>query len=210
MANRPIVRPSTVSAMLSLLDWLYHRGVEDAYHANDEGLCREYLNAVSKGRLFSTLAHYPVIISWEEWALQLIMQARTTAWNGIMSKFLNAAGRYKQNYLSVFYVIALEWYKKGVMDYISAPNADNIALFSSKRRAKWTSSGIKNISPDEYVDAIQLQCFEAERFDESVREGLSAPEVRELGLLPPQYYAMFRRAIGLAASSKRAFTELNL
>ena len=200
MANRPITTKPEASAMVSLLDWIYRRGVDDAYTADDEGLCREFLAKTEEPGVFGFLDNCP--IDWDEWCLRLMMQARRTSWNGAMSRYLQAAGRFQTNYLSVFYNVALLAYRNGISDYINAPNGTDKQQFDAKTRVLWSAKGCLNVSLQEYVDNIQLQCFDLARRDKQITDKIGIFESRKLGCLTSNHYLMFRRAIALALMSK--------
>lgn len=196
MAERPIVNRTTASAMVSLLDWMYRTGVDDAFRAEDEGLCREYLARTEVPGMFGFLDNCP--IGWDEWCLRMMMQARRTSWNGQMSKFLQAAGRYQTNYLSVFYNVALLAYRNGVSDYLKAPRGTDKNVFDGKTRVLWTPNGCRNINLQEWIDNVQLQTFDLARRDARLTEERGAYEARKMGCLSENQYLFFRRAIGLA------------
>ena len=47
MDNHIITR-TTATRIISLLDWVYHEGVEQAREMDDEGMCREFIDTHRK------------------------------------------------------------------------------------------------------------------------------------------------------------------
>lgn len=195
--DKPIIDRSCVLAMINLLDWLYKRGVCDAEKADDEGLCREFLADTDNVGTFGFLTD-TYHIDWREWILRLTMQAQKTSWNGMMSRYIARAGRYGQNYLGVFYPVALLWYRLGVEHYITDPHADSITRFCDKSKIWWLPQGHKNITTQEFVNMIQQQCFDLERKHTEVFDAQSIYTSNKLGAMRPRQFEFFRRAVGLA------------
>lgn len=198
--NLPIINRHTMRAMLCLLDWLYKKGVQDAYEACDDGLCREFMARTADGTSFGYLTD-ETAISWQEWCLRLMIQSRRTNWSGPTTALLNAIGRYTQNYLSVFFCLSILWYRMGVEHYISAPSGQDLQAFMSTIKIWWNPKGLKKVSVQDYVDMVQCQCFELERVHAKLGENLKLSQKRKLGILNPYYFDMFRRAVGLANRS---------
>lgn len=199
MATQTIITRDTILKMISLLDWAYRLGVESAYETNDEGLCAEFLEKTAEPGVYGLLPDK--YMSWKEWSLRLLSKARMTSWNGAMSRYIMLAGNFGATYLSCFYNVAQRYYNNGVEAYISAPNACDLSLFKSQTRLLWTSDGIKRINNRQFVDDIQLMCFELQRRDEEIWNTKTAYEAKKIALKPKQYDS-FIRAVGLALAKK--------
>lgn len=197
MATQPIITRSTISQLISLLDYCYRLGVEAAREVEDEGLCREFLERTQEPGVYGFLSDSPVYVTWQEWTLRLMAKARSTSWNGTMMKFFQRLGRFGSNYLSAFLPCSMVFYCRGVEDYINAPTAADFALFRSKSRVWWTKNGLKNVNVRTWVDKIQLLTFDLSRRDAEVWERETAYEAKKVALTAKQY-EQFRRAVGVA------------
>lgn len=195
----PIITRDVVQKMISLLDWSYRLGVEGAYEVNDEGLCLEFLERTAQPGVYGLLPD--LYMGWLEWSLRLMSKARSTSWNGTMSRYLQAAGRFGSNYLSCFYLLAQHFYNWGVKSYISAPYSNDIELFRSKTRVLWTEKGLKPINNRRYVDEVQMICFDLQRRDKEIWEREADYNAKKVAL-KEKHYEWFIRAVGLAVMKR--------
>ena len=204
MPTPPIIDKSTVSRMISLLDWVYRLGVESAREVEDEGLCREFLDRTKEPGVYGLLSENPVYITWQEWTLRLMAKARSTSWNGAMVQFLNRLGRFGSNYLSAFIPCSMVFYCRGISDYLNAPTAVDFAMFQSKSRVWWTKNGLKAVNNRTWVDELQMICFDLERRDAEVWERETAIKAKKIALTQKQY-EMFRRSVGLVTVNNMGY-----
>lgn len=197
MATQPIIDRNTILKMISLLDWSYRLGVNNAYQANDEGLCRAFIEKTSQPGMYGFITDdYNVGVL--EWQLRLTKEARLTSMFGSMYQYFGRMGRFGQNYLSVFLPIAQDFYNKGVQDYCAAPYACDMARFNSARRVWWSPKGLLNVKPREYVETIQLMCFDRQRRDSAYLEENAADYKAQKVALRAQHYDWYIRAVGLS------------
>ena len=201
MATQPIIDRDTILKMVSLLDWSYRLGVNNAHQVNDEGLCRAFIEKMSQPGLyvFITDDHNIGVL---EWQLRLTKEARLTSMFGSMYQYFGRMGRFGQNYLSVFLPIAQEFYNKGVLDYCEAPYACDMARFNDARRVWWSPKGLLNVKNREYVETIQLMCFDRQRRDSAYLEDNAADYKAKRVALRAQHYDWFIRSVGLAMPIK--------
>lgn len=214
--NRGFVTRQTIRGMISLLDYVYKLGVSDARDVEDEGLCRQFLlNHVEPGQFGFITDGYDV--EELEWQLRLSMRSRLQRQYGAMQTLFMSMRRFKANFLSCFLPVAQRFYNKGIKDYNDAPADCDFNAFCNRSRIWWTSKGIKNITPQEYVDTIQLMCFDLRRRDmkyllsdvEDWRnvDGTISYEQAELfnerrrHCLKPAQYESFICAVGLSLQS---------
>jgi len=203
MATPPIITHGSIGKMLSLLDYCYRIGVEAAYALQDEGLAREFIERTKEAGVYGILSDSPIYTTWQEWGKRIIAQARSTAWSGTMVRFFSKAGAFGANFLSAFYPVSFFYYTRGIEDYLNAPEAVDYNIFAGKTRVRWTKKGLRKIKPQEYVDDIQLYCYDLERRDEVIREANeSTPSKFKKITLSPRQYESFRNAVGLAAQKK--------
>lgn len=199
MASQTIITRSVALNIISLADYCYRKGVEDAYNIADEGLAREFLEKVSKTGVYGFLNEDGYTMSWKEWTLRLMAKSRMTNWNGQMTRYFSLIGsKVNQNYLGAFIPISEAFYAKGVRDYIDNPHGCDFQLFQSKLRVFWTAKGLQNIKNRRYIDEIQLCAFDLERRDEAVWNSNTKYDATKLGAMTSKQYEMFRRSVGLA------------
>lgn len=205
MANtRPIIDRSVALNTISLVDWCYRKGVEDAYRIGDEGLAREFLDKVSQTGVYGFLNEDGVLMGWKEWTLRLMAQARMTSWNGAMSRYLSLIGsRPNQNYLGTFIPVSQAFYAKGVRDYVDNRQQFDYALFQEKTRVFLSKRGLQNVNNRRYVDEIQLCCFDLQRRDKEVWDSETPYGANKRGAMKEQHFEWYRRAIGLALLSRK-------
>lgn len=188
--------------MISLLDWCYRLGVTAAHDLDDEGLCKEFLEQTEKPGVYGFLSESPIYITWQEWTLRLMAQARSTSWNGSMKQYFERMGYFGANYLSAFVPLSQVFYNKGVKDYLAAPNASDMALFNAKNRVWWTAGGLRKIGNEEWVSELQMYSFDLERRDKEVWDKETAYEAKKSALTARQY-DMFRKCVGIVARTNR-------
>ncbi len=170
MTTPPIINLSVVKQIVSMLDSIYRSGVNDARRYADEGGAMEFVEEVSKVGVYGFLGGDCVKMRVLEWQLRLIERARMTAMYGIMYNFLNRTGRFGSNYLSVFYVVAKEYYLRGIKDYYATCGCVDIDKFNLRTRKRLTRNGLCNVNTPQFVQDIQLICFELMRKHAEYRE----------------------------------------
>lgn len=202
MSTQPIIDRGVMLRMFGLLDWVYRLGIQHSRELNDEGASREFLDTHNEVGVYGFITDgYNVGVL--EWQLRLQKEARLTSMFGSMYQYFLRMGRYGQNYLSCFLPIAQEWYNLGVQDYIDNPHAYDYSVFNGKTRVRWTKKGMLNIKPKEYVEMIQLQCFDLQRKHAAyLEEHADDYKARKIALRE-QHWAWYIRAVGLALTAKK-------
>lgn len=204
MAQQPIITRTIALNIISLVDYCYRKGVEDAYDIGDEGLAREFLDKVSEIGVYGFLNEEGYTMGWKEWSLRLMSQSRMTRWNSPMTRYFTLVGnRVNQNYLGTFIPVSEAFYAKGVRDYTNNPYGCDFQLFQEKERVYWTADGLYNMNNRRYVDEIQLCAFDLQRRDRVVWENNPIAIATKSGALRPHQYDWFIRAVGLALLSNK-------
>lgn len=202
MATQPIIDRGVILRMIGLLDWCYRLGVKHAREMNDEGASREFLDTHNEVGVYGFLSD-GLNVGVLEWQLRLQKEARLTSMFGSMYQYFLRMGRYGQNYLSCFLPIAQEWYNLGVQDYIDNPHACDYSVFNGKTRVRWTKKGLQNIKPKEYVEMIQLQCFDLQRKHAAyLTEHADDYKARKVAI-KEQHWTWYLRAVGLALMTNK-------
>lgn len=203
MATQPIITRDTILKMISLLDFCYRLGVNHSYAQNDEGLARDFVSMHSATGIYGFLTDDTCNVGVLEWQLRLTKQARLTSMWGSMNEYFNRMGRFGTNYLSCFLNIAQDFYNRGVLAYYDAPHAGDIAQFNAARRVWWSPKGLLKVQPREYVEVIQLMCFDRKRRDMEYLEEHAEDYKAKKVALRPVHYDWFIRAAGLGLSAKK-------
>lgn len=202
--NRPIIDRGVALSTVSLIDFCYRKGVEDAHRIGDEGLAREFIEKVSQTGVYGFLNDEGITMSWKEWTLRLMAQARMTSWNGAMTRYFSLIGsRPNQNYLGAFIPVSEAFYAKGVRDYVDNRQQFDYALFQEKTRVFLTAKGLQNVNNRRYIDEIQLCCFDLQRRDSAVWESKTPYEANKLGAMKPMQFDWYIRAVGLALMTNK-------
>lgn len=194
--TQPIVTRDTILRMIGLLDWCYRLGVRQARELNDEGAAREFLDTHDEAGVYGFLSE-GLNVGVLEWQLRLQKEARLTSMWGSMHQYFQRMGRYGQNYLSCFLPVAQMWHNLGVRDFIDNPRACDWAVFDGKTRVRWTKKGVINIKPREYVEMIQLQCFDLQRKHAAYLEEHADDYKARKVVLRERLWQWYIRAVGL-------------
>lgn len=202
MATQPIITRSTVSSIISLLDVMYHWGALHAHRLGDEGAAMEFLESHAEVGVYGFLTDNAPNVGVLEWQLRLIKEARLTSMYGTMYNYLNRAGRYGQNYLSVFYEVAKAMYLRGIRDYYECGGSADMAVFADTKRAWLTSNGIRKVNNTEWVQEIQLICFDEQRKHAAYLETHADDYKAKKVALRGQHFQWFIRAVGLALQKR--------
>ena len=196
--TQTIVTRQVALNIISLVDYCYRKGVEDAYRLQDEGLAREFIGKSAEVGVYGFLCEDSYTMTWKEWTLRLMAQSRITAWNGHMVRYFSMLGNYiNQNYLGCFVPISQRFYVDGVKDYTDAPHGCDFDAFKDKSRVRWTAKGLQNLNIRRYVDEIQLCAFDLQRRDRAIWED-DKYYAKRIGAMTPKQYEFFIRTIGLA------------
>lgn len=196
MDNHIITR-TTATRIISLLDWVYREGIQQAREVDDEGMCREFIDTHRKVGVFGFLED-GLDIGCLEWQLRLQAKARLTHNWGAMHNYFKRMGKYTRNPLSCLLPLAQEWHCMGVEDYIKNPDSCNFDIFIASRRKRWTRKGLINIQIDEWIETIQLKCFELRREHEVyLLENDYSSDAKRITIKPNQW-DIFIRMVSLA------------
>ncbi|MCM1216529.1 MAG: hypothetical protein NC209_03955 [Alistipes sp.] len=190
-----VVDRSVANMLIRLFAVSYKLGVNDAFAASDEGLCRQHVEQTQQpgyfGRVGDDISHDALY-----WQIKLKEAVYRSGFYEPLCRYLRNMGRYGHNYLSVALPIAQEFYNRGLTDYCKAPGGCEIALFNDANKAWWTAKGPRNVKTEEYVEQVQLMTFQRQHID----EGGDPKKV-----LKSRHYELFRRCIGMALASRESY-----
>lgn len=171
MATQPPVFDKRMAQqMVKMFDELYRQGINDCIAADDDGRCREFLEATSQPSVYGLLTD-GVYIGPKEWQLRLQLIAGRISLKSPMYRLFCRMGNYLTNYLGCFLPLACDFYRKGVKDALEYGHLFDASKFSGKTRVWLTDNGVKNVSNYEYKNAIQQMCFDRQRAEQSFMDG---------------------------------------
>lgn len=192
--NKDTLFPRSVALMwVKMFMLCYRRGVNDAAQSADEGLCREYLEQTSQTCVWGELNDRRLSTDPIDWQVTLNAVGRDARMFQPLQRYFFNMGRYCSNYFSPAMVIALDWYRRGVSDYISSPASCSVTDFNMREKALWGRKGIENVDNGRIVDITQGMIR-----DRSITDSESGHKfaIRE------RHYAEFRRRIANASQTK--------
>lgn len=185
MGGLRVIDRNTCYSMIRLLDAVYKMGVSDAYKINNEGECMNFIEETSVPGVFGRAVN-GYRMDWREWQLTLTAEARRKSLYGAMFRYFMRMKRYGENYLSVILPVAQEFYNKGLSDYHQNPVVVFLEIFYDKKKVWWTRKGFKRVKTSEYIETMQMMCFDRMRIDME-NPGKTA--------LNENYYDIFIKAI---------------
>lgn len=194
-----VISPDMAKQMLRIFKAFYKKGVNDAFAAEDEGLCRELIEATSKPCTWGLLGVRTTdnYNWWENRIADVADEIGNGAYtmlrgksgkNGEVGLFVKI-GRYSSNYLSAFLVLCQCMYNRGIDNYCKWPSAMDLTAYNSKTEfGWWTDKGYKKAPNDRIVSYLQDCSMERADIDaEDVKKGLRK-----------MWYESYNKAIGLA------------
>lgn len=157
---------SLAVAVMSLLSYIYVRGVKDACNARDEMLCRDFISKTDEAGVFGFLwkerdARFD-LNTWSDrdFVCELISFAYSERVPG-----KNHIIRYMQRILSptIYHYcllhVAQEFYKQGMLAYLKYPNPTKIyTITQSPNNAIWEKNGGKKGSRQDTLHRIHEAC----------------------------------------------------
>ena len=217
--NQPIVDIWMLRGMARVCDWVYHEGVKAAYNNGDEYHCRGFLEKTSAPGVFGVLEREKTF-DWYRWESKIKVMAYDYPFvHNIFKRFFKLQGEFQKNYLSVFLVVAFEFYRRGIKDYCESPESCDINQFMNKTLAIWTRAGIKKFSTEDFVDLAQVMCedrmdLDEDKMDEWVDTRESkyhrfAKDDMCKRVLKPQFYRTFSDVIGHVLSRHNKLLKSN-
>lgn len=162
----PTLDRAMAQQMVRMFDELYRQGVTDCIAADDEGLCREFLEATAEPGVYGLLTD-SYYISPKEWQLRLMVIAGRISLNSPMYRLFCRMGNYTTNYLGCFLPLASDFYRKGIKDALDYGHKFDATQFGIKTKVWLTDKGLKNVSGDAYKQEIQQMCFDRQRAEQT-------------------------------------------
>lgn len=170
MSTPPILDRSMAQQMVRMFDELYRKGVNDCIATEDDGRCREFLDATAEPGVYGVLTD-EFLINAKEWQLRLQVVAGRISLKSPMYRLFCMMGNYLSNYLGCFLPLACDFYRKGISDALNHGHKLNLAIFNCKTKVWLTENGLRNVSNDDYKNEIQQMCYNRMRAEQMFMDG---------------------------------------
>lgn len=150
-------------SIIRLYDYLYKKGVSDAISVDDEYRCRDFLAKMCKPRSFGFVT-LPYGFTWSEWKFHL---SKMIYDKGLYRKlglaFLDCIFSYS-NYMACSLAIAMDFYKKGISDYLDNPIPSQFEIFNNHLYMQWGVK-LKRRKEDEVMRDVIEMCYSRSHTD---------------------------------------------
>ena len=144
--------------LVKAFDRLYHLGVRHAAELDDEGLCRERVDATSNEPGVYGYLTDRRLLNARRWLLRVCEVVGRVSYGSSLYRIITRMGNVTSNYIGCFLPIAQDFYNKGVMDYLQYGHTADLALFEGKSRMWFTDKGLKYQTAWDYKAQIQTFC----------------------------------------------------
>lgn len=170
MATQPVLEKNMAQQMVRMFDGLYRQGVTDCISLEDEGRCREFLEATAEPGVYGLLTD-DYYITPIEWQLRLQMIAGRISLKSPMYKLFCRMGNVVTNWLGCFLPLASDFYRKGIKDALNYGSKVDLAMLNSKTKVWITEKGLTNVDNHLYKQEIQQMCYNRQRAERAFMDG---------------------------------------
>lgn len=160
-----MINRQTAKMILKLLDYCFKKGVEDAFDADNEHWCNEFIERRYAKRDFSLL-DVTDSYDWKEWRMILGRWCRYNRNLKLCPDYLDRV--YSQNFYWSIFPIAMDFYILGIQEWLEYPNPYKLELFKVTSNIHWKPmprKTLEKMSTDDKVSYIQQFAYERERID---------------------------------------------
>lgn len=160
-----MINRQTSRMILKLFDTCFKKGVQDAYEADNEHWCQEFIEARHTRGDFGLL-DVTDSYTWGEWRMILARWCRYTKNMKLCPKFLDRI--YTTNFYWAIFPIAMDFYILGIKEWLEYPNPLKLEIFKYESSVHWKPmprKGLQKMSTDDKVSYVQEFAYERERTD---------------------------------------------
>lgn len=188
-----IFTPAIAQMWAKMYCELYKRGVRAARLADDEGLCREYLEQTAQTGVWGEIGDRRLSDNAIDWQVTLNAVARDIACYTPLQNYMTNMGRFGSNYFSVALNIALDWERLGVADYLAYGSKCDLTLLDSAPKVRLTAKELVKIDNGMIQDLTQQMVR-----DRIITDGESGSKIA----LSKLHYDKFRIRISQLSRSR--------
>lgn len=192
--DKDTIFPTSVALMWAkMFCGLYKRGVRSARLADDEGLCRQYLDDTAHTGVWGEIGDRRLSNNVIDWLVTLTAVARDLKCYAKMQRYFVNMGRYGSNYFSAALNVALDWERLGVEEYLRYGSRCDLNVFDGLQRPRLTEKGIIRLDNGRIQDITQQLIRDRITTDNESGDKLALQE---------RHYNTFRIRISQLSSSR--------
>ena len=169
MGIRNVITRQNVKPLLRLFDHYYKKGIKDAMDRNDDFYCRDFAEKMRAPKSFAFL-DTPYLLTWKEWRFYAYPECRMNRLNSA-APILDGIKTYT-GYIAAVLPMLMDFYLKGIHDWLEYPNKGNWARFYNRPYARWGEK-IRFPAWDAVLEDLQLMMIDRSHLEEEVEDGLS-------------------------------------
>ena len=131
---QPLINLTSFPKIVALLDFIYKKAIMDCIDKDDVHSCNKFLKEMKSGKKYG-LIEFEYEMTWREWKNLLYFFCLRKRLNSValIFDYINSMS----TYYSVLLPVAMEFYLKGVSDFIECPYEDDYLRFSESRLEVW-------------------------------------------------------------------------
>lgn len=160
-----MINRQTCKMMMKLFDVCFKKGVQDAFEADNEQWCQEFIEE-RREKLDFSLLDVRDSYDWKEWRIIIARWCRYTHNLKLCPEYLDRV--YAENFYWSIFPIAMDFYILGVKEWLEYPNPHNLELFKFTHNEHWKPMPRKNLQKmdtNDKVGYVQEFAYDRERLD---------------------------------------------
>lgn len=188
---RAIDRPTALVLSRVIME-CYRRGINDAFeNIDDEGLILGHIEETKGCKRFGFIGETASSYLW--WRNRLLDIGEKMGRYKTVDEYLSkrVGGKLGTNFFSVFIVLTVEFYNRGLLDYLNNPNGSLAKFNESSWWQWWGERSSKKFDIRRFRSRVQDICI---RRSEKILQGGEDP-------ISPNQYELFMTAFSLSLLS---------
>lgn len=131
---KPLINPSSYGQIIKLLDFIYKKAIMDCIDRDDVAACRQFVKTMHNKKAYGMI-EFDYEMTWREWknTLYFFCLKKRLYKVSLLLDFINSI----YTYYAVILPVSMEFYLKGVEDYIACPYEGDYLRFSESPREVW-------------------------------------------------------------------------
>ena len=150
---KPLINIKSFSDIVRLFDFMYKKAIMDCIDVDDVRKCKDFLRDMKSNKAYALL-EFEYEMTWREWKNTLYFFCLRKRLNtvALILDYVNSI----YSYYAVILPVAMEFYLKGVADYIECPYQDDYLRFSEKPLEIWGRPSLPKTTRRMMDDMMQL------------------------------------------------------
>ena len=131
---KPLINLKSYPQIVRLFDFIYKKAIMDCIDRDDVYACKEFVKERRSNKGYGMI-EFEYEMTWREWKNTLYFFCLKKRLNmvALILDYINSTS----TYYAVILPVAMEFYLKGVEDYIDCPYEDDYLRFSESPREVW-------------------------------------------------------------------------